>query len=223
MRRLTSPSPIVAHGSDRKTNSLPSVDFEESRCPHQLTSISPHFRSSCSLECSRSSARSPTLSGNHCGSFNNVFKKYYFYQTVRMYSLRMSRPQPIHVYRSVAAPQVRVPDGCGFHPFQKGEHIVVSPTRASRGCPTVVVLSLATHIQHAVDGAGSAQHLAGWPEIDSVVPALVRLSHVQPIQRWVADGFDDGGRNMDKGRDISPTCFEKKNRLIRLITSQPVG
>ncbi len=91
MRRLTSPSPIVAHGSDRKTNSLPSVDFEESRCPHQLTSISPHFRSSCSLECSRSSARSPILRGNQCGPFNNVFKKYYFYQTVRMYSLRITR------------------------------------------------------------------------------------------------------------------------------------
>src|SRR6185437_16894049 len=80
--------------------------------------------------------------------------------------------------------------------LEYGQHIVPAPARQAKLAPAVVVRRLAAHVDHAVDGRGTAQNLAaGIIELPAAEPRLA-LRRQQPIGPGIADGAQIAGGDM---------------------------
>src|SRR5215475_9008784 len=70
-----------------------------------------------------------------------------------------------------------------FRFLKVGKHIRVAPTGIAQVAPAVVVAALTADINHGVDRAAAAQHLAARPIEAAVSQLSLRLRVVSPITR----------------------------------------
>ena len=80
---------------------------------------------------------------------------------------------PCHVQRAVGAAKGGSAAVPGFHPLEIGQHVGVGPACRAAVAPVVVILAVAAHEDHAVDGRRPAQHLAA--RRGKLAPAQMRL------------------------------------------------
>ena len=88
--------------------------------------------------------------------------------------------------------------------------------------PGIVVPRLATHINHAVDGAAAAQYLTSGVAQCAAIQARVALRLVHPIRARIADAIQITHGNMDPVVVISLSRLNQQHALGR-ISAQAIG
>ena len=80
----------------------------------------------------------------------------------------------------------------GLHALEVGQHVAVAPRAgvADEAGPVVVVLVLAAQVDHAVDRAGAAEHLAARPHGIAAVERGIGFAHVHPVEAGIENGLD---------------------------------
>ena len=82
-----------------------------------------------------------------------------------------------------------------LHALEDRQHVLVAPAAIAELGPVVVVLGLAADIDHAVDRARAAQHLAAGNFDAPAARALVRLRRVAPVDGGIVDHLGDADRH----------------------------
>ena len=105
----------------------------------------------------------------------------------------------------------------GLHALEVGQHVAVAPRAgvADEPGPLVIVLVLAPQIDHAVDRAGAAEHLAARPHGVAPVERGIGLAHVHPVEARVQDRLDLAGGDPEIGRGVGAAAFEQQNLVFR--------
>ena len=92
---------------------------------------------------------------------------------------------------------------------EQRQHLVVRPAGVAQRGPVVVVPAVAAHVEHGVDGAGAAQHLAA--RLVAAPPVQARLRH--RLEGVVAPpGGHDGdhpGRGVDQHAAVGAARFQQ--------------
>ena len=93
--------------------------------------------------------------------------------------------------------------------LEQRQHLVVRPAGVAQRGPVVVVPAVAAHVEHGVDGAGAAQHLAA--RLVAAPPVQARLRH--RLEGVVAPpGGHDGdhpGRGVDQHAAVGAARFQQ--------------
>ena len=107
------------------------------------------------------------------------------------------------------------PPCVALHALEDRQHVLVAPAAVAELGPVVVVLRLAADIDHAVDRARPAQHLAARNFYAPPARALVRLRRVAPVDGRIVDHLGDADRHArpEEVRALGP----------RLEQQHPVG
>ena len=100
---------------------------------------------------------------------------------------RMGRRHVGDFERAVGAVVLARAERVGLHALEVGQHVAVAPGAgvSDEARPVVVVLVLAAQVDHAVDGARPAEHLAARPHGVAAVERGVGLAHVHPVEAGV--------------------------------------
>ena len=80
-----------------------------------------------------------------------------------------------------------------FRPLEQGKQIGVAPTLVAQRCPMVVVLGVATLVNHCVDGAAAAKHLAARIEHPASVQRGLRFGLIRPVHLTLEELWKHGG------------------------------
>ena len=102
------------------------------------------------------------------------------------------------------------------------QHVVPAPARVAELAPVVVVGGLAAHVDHAVDGRGTADHLAARVAQRSPVQARHRLGAIAPVGPRVAHGVEVADRDVEPDPVILAAGLEQQHRMPTR-RRQPVG
>ena len=86
----------------------------------------------------------------------------------------------------------------------------------------VEILGLATHIDHAVDRAGAAQHPTARIENGAPVDARIGLGLEPPGQSRMIQQFDIAGRNVNERVPIAPAGLDQHDPRGGIL-AQPIG
>src|SRR5262249_11485706 len=95
--------------------------------------------------------------------------------------------------RPVASTKVRIAAGIALDVLEDGRHVVKAPAAVAELCPVVVVLTLAAHPHHAVDGARATDHAPARYRNGAPAGAGGGYGGVEPIHA----GFVDEAREAD--------------------------
>ena len=109
-----------------------------------------------------------------------------------------------------------------FALFEQRQYVFPSPARVARRRPAIVVLGLATHVDHAVDGRAAAQHFAPWVTQGAPLQAGLRLGLEAPVGAWVADAEQVADGDMDPGVVVAATGFQQQDTVSR-VGGQTIG
>ena len=107
-------------------------------------------------------------------------------------------------------------------PLEIGQYVVPRPAAVAELAPMIEILGLAAHVDHAVDRAGAAQHLAAGIKDRAVVDAGIGLGDVAPGQGLVVEQFDVAGRDVDQRVAVGPARLDQHDPGRRVLR-QPVG
>ena len=94
---------------------------------------------------------------------------------------------------------------------EQRQHLVVRPAGVAQRGPVVVVPAVAAHVEHGVDGAGAAQHLAA--RLVAAPPVQARLRHgvVAPAVHFELGDHRQTGRAMDQHAAIGRAGLDEGN------------
>ena len=95
--------------------------------------------------------------------------------------------------------------------LEVGQHRIVVPALAAALAPFVVVGGVAAHVDHAVDRAGAAQHLAARLVHDAVVELGLRLRVEHPVHLRIVEGLVVAERNVDPGIGVARSGLEQQH------------
>ena len=101
-----------------------------------------------------------------------------------------------------------------FHPFKQREHIIPAPTFITQRSPTIVVCTLATHINHAVNRRAAAKHTPARITQLATVKTRISLGAIAPVCARVTDTVQIPHRDMNPVPVIWPTRFKQQNAII---------
>ena len=109
-------------------------------------------------------------------------------------------------------------EGIGLHALEVGQHVAVAPRAgvADEAGPLVIVLVLAPDVDHAVDRARAAEHLAARPHGVAPVERGVGLAHVHPVEAGIEDRLDLAGGNAQHRRGVEAAAFEQQDLVLRV-------
>ena len=65
-------------------------------------------------------------------------------------------------------------------PLEQRQQVGVAPAGVAQCGPAVIVVAVATRVDHRVDGAGATQHLASWLETLAPIEPLLQGGEVVP-------------------------------------------
>src|SRR6202011_1092694 len=82
-----------------------------------------------------------------------------------------------------------------FHPPEDRQHVLIAPAAVAELGPVVVILRLAAHIDHAVDRARSAHHLAARHVDAASARTFVGLGLVAPVHGGIVDHLGGADRH----------------------------
>ena len=97
--------------------------------------------------------------------------------------------------QAVAAAELVRAAVVALHPLEDRQHVLVAPAAVAELRPVIVVLRLAADIDHAVDRARAAQHLAARNLDAPPARAFVRLRRVAPVDGRIVDHLGDADRH----------------------------
>ena len=106
--------------------------------------------------------------------------------------------------------------------LEQRQHVVPRPSRVAERRPVVVILFLAAHVDHRVDGGAAAENLAARVVDRSACKVLVRLRLVAPVGAWIGDRVEIADRDVDPEPVVLPAGLEEQH-LRGGICRQPVG
>src|SRR6478672_2493437 len=93
---------------------------------------------------------------------------------------------------------------------------------AVAGAPAVVVAGLAAHVDHAVDAAAAAQHLAARIAKAAAIEARRRLGGIEPVGARVADAVQVADRDVDPEVVVVAAGLDQQDVLVP-VGAQPIG
>jgi hypothetical protein len=96
-----------------------------------------------------------------------------------------------------------------------GQYVVKRPASIAELTPMVEILGLAADIDHAVDRAGAAQHLAARPI--NLASAGVGLGLVAPVDRRVGKGLAEAKRDVDPAIGVVAARFEQQDACVAVL------
>ena len=103
-----------------------------------------------------------------------------------------------------------------------GQYVAKRPAAVPGRRPVVVVEPVAAHVDHAVDGARSAQHLAA-RNIDRALRSLLLLGGpVAPVEPAMMHQEADGERNVNQRVAVAPARFDQAHAHA-FVLAQAVG
>src|SRR6185312_13179923 len=82
-----------------------------------------------------------------------------------------------------------------LHALEDRQHVLIAPAAIAELRPVVIVLRLTADIDHAVDRARPAQHLAARHVDLAAAGALVRFGAVAPVDGGIVDHLGDADRH----------------------------
>jgi hypothetical protein len=92
---------------------------------------------------------------------------------------------------------------------EEGLHIVPTPAHKAHLPPVVVILALAAHVDHGVDGRAAAQDLAPRVVQHTIVQAGLRFGLEHPVSPGIADGEEIADGDVKPDPVILPARFEQ--------------
>ncbi len=95
--------------------------------------------------------------------------------------------------------------------LEERQYRIPVPALAAALAPVVVIGRCAAHIDHAVDRAGAAQHLAARLVESAVVELLLGLALEHPIDPRVGERLGVAERDMDPRVAVTPAGFEQQH------------
>src|SRR5215213_8144507 len=96
-------------------------------------------------------------------------------------------------------------------------HIVPTPARKTHLAPVVVILALASHVDHSVDRRAAAQDLAPRIVQDPAVQACLSFGLEHPIGAGIADGEEIADRDVKPDPVVLAASFENADRVSRIL------
>ena len=107
-----------------------------------------------------------------------------------------------------------------FRFLEIGQYFLKRPALITQLCPVVVVLQLASYMQQAVHGTGTAQNLAAWPLQTASGDACIRFRLVAPVSCGIMHDLeiDDCGI-CTQGLISDPPASSYSKRLKELFDS----
>src|SRR4029077_6805308 len=98
-----------------------------------------------------------------------------------------------------------------------GQYVRVAPPGAAQLPPTVEILVLATHVDHAVDRAGSSEHLPARLEEAPAVQFRLGFARIAPVDRRICVELGVAHGDVDPWvRILTPRFEEQRLVLARL-------
>jgi len=98
-----------------------------------------------------------------------------------------------------------------------GQHVVVGPARVALGRPVVVVGTVAADVDHRVDRARAAQHLAARLPAGAPVQALLRHGVEVPVRGVRAGHQREAGGHVDQRVGVGRAGLEQRHRDLRIL------
>jgi len=103
-----------------------------------------------------------------------------------------------------------------------GQTMLVAPVPGATFLPLIVIHRMTTHINHAIDRRGTAEHLAAGAMHAPVVEIRFRLGFIGPV-KFVHIHWNRQGRwHLDKNTFIATTVFEQEYAYGRVF-GQTIG
>ena len=94
-----------------------------------------------------------------------------------------------------------------------GQHVIVRPAFIAQLSPLVVIGGIAAHVDHAVDAAGAAQHLATWLVHGAALQFLFRLAFEHPVDPWINEGLGVAHRHVDPEMVVVAAGFQQQHAV----------
>ena len=116
-------------------------------------------------------------------------------------------------------------DKAGFRAFKVGQIVGVVPVlHTGILAPALIVHGIAANVDHAVDAARAAQHLAPPVENTPVVHVRFRFALVTPVIEFVAQRDRQSGRHVDEDiPDIVGASGLQHQHPVGRVGAEPVG
>ena len=100
--------------------------------------------------------------------------------------------------------------------LEQRQHVVPRPSRVAKRGPVVVVLLLAAHVDHRVDGGAAAEDAAARVVDRAAGQMLVGLRLVAPVGAWIGDRVEIADRDVDPEPVVLSAGFEQEDPLGRI-------
>ena len=97
--------------------------------------------------------------------------------------------------RSAATSNVLIAKNSVFHALVERQHIIKTPASIAQLRPGVEIQTLATHIDHAVDGARTAEKTTTGYGNRTLVGRRLRFRSIAPVRSRVVDELTETDRN----------------------------
>ena len=136
---------------------------------------------------------------------------------------RVGRAQVHHVERAARAVPVVGAAFVVLGALEVGQHLGKRPARVALGGPGVVVLRVTAGVDHGVDGAGPAQHLATRLVAPPAVQTRLRHGAVTPAIELVLGHHGQAGRAVDEHAAVGRSRFNQghpQGRVFAQATGQ---
>ena len=106
------------------------------------------------------------------------------------------------------------------HP-EIGQNVGVGPAGIALGHPVVEVTRLAAHIDHGVDRAGAADHLAAGPVAGPATQRGDRRGVVHPVDLRIEEGAAIADGQLDPHRAVRAARFQHQHGRVRPFRQAP--
>src|SRR5690606_41127311 len=95
-----------------------------------------------------------------------------------------------------------------FHALVDGPNVAPPPARIAGRLPVVEVARLAANVDHGIDGARAAQHLAARPVSDAVGEFRIRLGAIHPVDGRIEEALSVAHRQRQPETAVLATGLE---------------
>ena len=131
---------------------------------------------------------------------------------------RVGAAQVLHAQRAVGAVQVVTAAQVALGLAEPGQHVVERPAGVAGSGPVVVVLPLATDVDHGVDRARPAQHLAARLVAAAAVQAGLRHGLEAPVDALGLGHQRQTGRAVDQHAAVDTAGLQQGHAHLRIFT-----
>ena len=100
--------------------------------------------------------------------------------------------------------------------FEVRHDIVPGPPRIPKTGPLVVILRMATEVDHAIDRTGAAECSPSWPVNLSISQVFFWLGEISPVRWTWPDDTGRAGRNLHPDALVFGASLQKQNRYGRI-------